>query len=698
MPDETRQATWIWYPDDYEIWLHRKVSGLRQYRGHICPPLWRIDSPYTNVAFRKKIHLAEPERIELSVQGDFVVLLNDDHKPVSCERKPITAITLPAGEHEVVIHVYAEKELPAIYARGSTLWTDGSWEVTALNGKWVRAASWTFNDIRCPPAHFPFSHLKTQPVTVSEQNGAVVVDFGGETFGYVTLVGAGGRGSIYLYYGETLGEALAIDEAETFDKLSVGDDPADVTTSVARAFRYIQIKVDDGVFFREVRHLYEYVTVERRGAFHCSDMRLNEIWELSAHTLHLNMREFLFDGLKRDRWVWSGGASIGFLINNYAFFEQDVTKRTIVALRGKDPVETHINTIMDYTFYWILSLYDYYLYTGDIDFIAACYPKLLSLMAFCLNRTNESGMMEGYENDWVFIDWADIDLQGEVCAEQLLFCRSLETAAMFARLFGDLPNATRFQSLAADLKARVFELFWDEASGGLLHSRLRGELNRKLLKYPNVFAVRFGYLDGVRMKSVLDNVLMNDGVPKIKTPFMRFFELEALILLGQHDFVLDEIRDYWGGMIDLGATTFWEQYDPDIGVDEQFDMYGGKYRKSLCHAWGAAPIYLLGNYVLGVRPVGPGYAEYVVEPRLGDLIWIEGRVPTPHGDIAVYADKERIFVHTVAAGRGLLRFRSDAAPSANKGNLRPIGNGEYELEMLQPGFRYEVHFAAVLTK
>ena len=44
-------------------------------------------------------------------------------------------------------------------------------------------------------------------------------------------------------------------------------------------------------------------------------------------------------------------------------------------------------------------------------------------------------------------------------------------------------------------------------------------------------------------------------------------------------------------------------------------MYGDPFGKSLCHAWGASPIYLLGRYFLGVKPTSPGYETYEVKPR-----------------------------------------------------------------------------------
>jgi hypothetical protein len=78
-------------------------------------------------------------------------------------------------------------------------------------------------------------------------------------------------------------------------------------------------------------------------------------------------------------------------------------------------------------------------------------------------------------------------------------------------------------------------------------------------------------------------------------------------------------------------------------------MYGRPYGKSLCHAWGASPIYLLGKYYLGVRPTLPGYEEYEIRPALGDLEWMEGSVPTPHGMIHIRMDRHRV---TVKADEG----------------------------------------------
>ena len=88
---------------------------------------------------------------------------------------------------------------------------------------------------------------------------------------------------------------------------------------------------------------------------------------------------------------------------------------------------------------------------------------------------------------------------------------------------------------------------------------------------------------------------------------------------GEVDKVIDYMKSYWGGMLSEGATSFWEKYNPNEKGAEKYSMYGRKYGKSLCHSWGAGPIYLLGRYVAGLYPYEIGYKQYALKPHLKDL-------------------------------------------------------------------------------
>jgi alpha-L-rhamnosidase len=381
-------------------------------------------------------------------------------------------------------------------------------------------------------------------------------------------------------------------------------------------------------------------------------------------------------------------------MNYYLYFDSPTVERTMAALRGKDPVTGHINTIMDYTFYWFLGIYDYYLYTGDRDFIKQFYPRMQSLMDYVLGRRNKDGLLQGLAGDWIFIDWAEgLSKKGEVSFEQMLFARSLETMALCAAIAGDNESKTNYSKLAEEIKQKLFAIYWNENKKALVHSRVDGKQTENVTRYANMFGIFFDYFTQEQKQQVKQSVLLNDNVQKITTPYMRFYELEALCAMGEQDYVLKQMKEYWGGMLKLGATSFWEEYNPSKKGAEHYAMYGREFGKSLCHAWGASPIYLLGKYYLGVKPTSPGYATYVVEPKLGGLQWMQGKVPTPGGDIELYVSKKQVKVKG-ASGTGVLKLKSTSKPSGKNLVVKEVGSGNYEITV-QPGIEYLIDYKAI---
>ncbi|MEI6949220.1 alpha-rhamnosidase [Paraflavisolibacter sp. H34] len=700
-----KKATWIWYPGDFEVWLGNAMQNRRTERGAFFPPFWKLDNHYVLIDFHKDFDLPAAEEAEVFVEGQYNLKL--DGKAFSGYPQKIS---IPAGKHKLSLKVFCQDRVPAIFVRGKNVVTDSTWLVTFEDKEWIdetgktsdisattflQAASWNFDNPQLPPSQFKLATQPQPAVKTEKRGGETFVDFGKETFGFVKLHGLKGNGAVTLYFGESPEEALSKTGGELVDRLPVAQSQAgDVTFNGSRAFRYVNVVPENGVTFDSVSMLYEYLPVATRGSFRCSDEQINKIWDVSRYTMELNTREFFIDGIKRDRWIWSGDAYQSYLMNYYLFFDSPSVTRTLLALRGKDPVTSHINTIMDYTFYWFLGIYDYYQYTGDQSFIKQFYPRMQSLMDYCLSRRNKSGMMEGLAGDWVFIDWAEgLSKKGEVSFEQLLFSRSLETMALCAGIAGDQQGAAKYGSLATDLKSKFLSTYWNEAKGALVHSRIDGKPTDNVTRYANMFAIFFDYLNQGQKQAVKTNVLLNDKVQKITTPYMRFYELEALCAMGEQKYVLKEMKDYWGGMLNLGATSFWEEYNPSKKGAEHYAMYGRPFGKSLCHAWGASPIYLLGKYYMGVKPTAPAYGTYTVEPVLGGLQWMEGKVPTPNGNISVYASTKQIKVKG-DEGTGTLRFYSKSKPSSKGNTITAKGNSQYELT-LEKGKEYVVNYSAL---
>ena len=65
-----------------------------------------------------------------------------------------------------------------------------------------------------------------------------------------------------------------------------------------------------------------------------------------------------------------------------------------------------------------------------------------------------------------------------------------------------------------------------------------------------------------------------------------------------------------------------------------------------------------------MSPTKPGYEEYVVQPNLGGLAWMEGSVPTPHGAIHVSVRDGTVTVTGPAKGCGVLVWNGEKHPIA----------------------------------
>ncbi len=137
---------------------------------------------------------------------------------------------------------------------------------------------------------------------------------------------------------------------------------------------------------------------------------------------------------------------------------------------------------------------------------------------------------------------------------------------------------------------------------------------------------------------------------RLPRPFSAFFELEVLCRIGEKREALEQIRAYWGGMIEAGAGTIWEEYDPKQEGVQHYAMYGDPYGKSLCHAWGATPVYILRRYFMGVEPASPGYETFRICPETELFSEFRFETPVKNGIVRILWDGSTLTVYTDRKG------------------------------------------------
>ena len=629
-------SQWIWRYGEFECYHNMILHTRRQQYGYPEPVVWKLYAPEPVVCFKKEV-TTEGGTFRIHALGNISVIVGAEpwnQKKYGGQRE----IKLEPGTTTVLIRVANTETFPCIYVDG-VIESDDTWLCDDMSQDWKKVGtSEMFVSPDQTPDHFPFSYLPVSWVKKEKVEGGVLFDFEKETFARTRFSGLG-EGPVKVRFGESREETMDSEWCviRFEDKPEKG-----VLSYIPYAFRYLFVS-DEKV---EVKAEYEYLPLEYKGSFHCSEEIINKVWDVAAYTFHLNSREFFLDGIKRDRWVWSADAYQSLFVNRYLFFDKEIEKRTLIALGGKQPFKVHINTIMDYSFFWIISLYEYYKTYGDKDFLEQIQDQMKAVMDFCLKRRDEDGFMRGKPGDWVFIDWAPMDKTGALCGEQILFAKAMECYAAICAVIGRDDRGLGGE--AEKLRKQIFEKFYDTEKKVFIDSYESGK--RNVTRQSNILAYLFLSCDDTVKKDIYERVVLNDEVPKITTPYFKFYENQVHCKAGNTNLLEKSIREYYGSMLATGATTLYEEYDPTMTGVEHYAMYGNPFEKSLCHAWSASPIYLLGNFRLGVENTGIAYDTFDVRPNPGDLKGFHGKVPVPGGTVSVSVDQEEIRVYSEIPG------------------------------------------------
>lgn len=643
-------AKWIWYPGDFELYHSMLLHSRRTEYDHDYPAMWHVSRPEYMCRFLRVLDLKEPVTAFVHARGKGFVRIGEKGFLGGLNQK----ITFPAGQYEVEVAVLNIETFPAIFCDAAEVETGEKWmaDLSDLRQKNVGCEP-AFTHPDDDPAVFPFAYQALTPVSTERIGDGVLYDFGCESFGPVKVTMHKDMGEIGIFYGESREEALDTEFTMIRERLQAADG---VHMFPARAFRYIYLTAEKET--PELTAELEYLPVKDKAAFQCDDGKIEKIWEICTRTFHLNSREFFLDGIKRDRWVWSGDAYQSYMIDRYLYMEPQIIKRTIRALLDRPPYKRHINTINDYSAYMFLGVYEYYFATGDRAFVASIWETLKELYRFIVSRLEQNtGYVIAQPGDWIFIDWHDaFDREGPFCAEQILLHSVYRVMEELSALMGENGD---YCDRAAALKERIMKDFWDAEQGAFIDGFVSGR--RNVTRHAAIFAILYDFVDEKKQIQLLNQVLLNDKIPEITTPYFKLFELLAIAKLGKLELVQNYIDSYWGAMLDHGATSAWEEYIPSRHGIEHYEMYGDKYGCSLCHAWGSGPILLLGKYCAGVQPTAVGTATFEVKPDPGRYTHFDAVVPIGTGTVSIHYTKEQLCVQTDVPG-GTLKFGGREAP------------------------------------
>jgi hypothetical protein len=397
---------------------------------------------------------------------------------------------------------------------------------------------------------------------------------------------------------------------------------------------------------KELRAISTYRDIPWLGSFRSSDPRLDQIWQTGARTVHLNMQEYLWDGIKRDRLVWVGDLHPEVMTVSTVFGHNEVVPKSLDLVRDITPPTEWMNGISSYSLWWIMIQWDWYLYHGDLDYLKQQQPYFTQLVHHLLSKFDSEGKEQLDGNR--FLDWPSSENPTAIDAGlQSLMILTLTAAQNICEALGD--EALRAECAAMQLKTE--------------RKKTRDKVLKPFLasdKAPDAPGSKQGAalmaLAGVMDAKSADKEYLSVNGGNGFSTFYGYYMLRAMAKAGNYQGAMDVIRQYWGAMLDLGATTFWEDFNlawlpgagridelPAAGTKDIHGDYGAYcyegFRHSLCHGWASGPTSWLSEYVLGIRVIEPGCKTVRISPHLGDLQWVEGSFPTPYGVIEVRHEK-----------------------------------------------------------
>lgn len=474
----------------------------------------------------------------------------------------------------------------------------------------------------------------------STENAGVLVDFGRELHGTLT-VSVWSMNGTYADYTIRLGESVSEALTPVSDKtknptndhanrdIKTGSGAWASNETNESGFRFAYVELTSPNMFMQIRCITAtlvYRDIEYRGSFECSDPLLNRIYDTAAYTAHLNMQRYLWDGIKRDRLVWAGDMNTEVATILAVFGENEVVPKSLDLVRDVTPVEGSMNGLSSYNLWWLLCHYEWYMGTGNFKYLSAQKEYIGEMLNRYMNYIDENGSET--LPDGRFFDWPTDGLPHEKhCGLQGLLRLALLRGGEIMKLLGESETADKCVIAA---------------------NRLLAHKPMPTAKQPAALLAVGGVCDAGEM---FDKVIGKGGAAGLST-FLGYYTLCACAEAGEYEAALDIIRDYWGKMLEMGATTFWEDFNIDwvenaAPIDEPVpagkrDIHGdfGAYcytglRHSLCHGWASGPAPYLASHVLGIKAVEAGYKKIKFEPHLAGLEWAKGTYPTPYGDIKV---------------------------------------------------------------
>ena len=521
--------------------------------------------------------------------------------------------------------------------------------------------------IGCIVRAAPTELVEEAPVAITRLGPDVVlVDFGRVTFGNLKLLPpAGASGSLTVHFGEALVDGrinrtppgtvryAKVEVALAGHPLVVAAAPDKRNTTppailtppewgTLLPFRWVELEgwpgeLTSGQIVR--RSAYVRGWSATGASFHSADEMLNRIWDLGRDSIKATSFAGVFVDGDRERIAYEADA----YLNQLSFYACDPDPT--MARDTFDRLLQFPTWPTEWAPHMVFMAYADWMQTGDRKWLAAHYEPLKQKLL--LERAGTDGLIRSTSEqirrgdivDWPVGERDQFQFSEVNTVVNAFHLRALELMARLARALERRDEAAEYEARYRATRA-VFQQRLFDPVRGLFRD---GEGGDHVSLHANLFPLAFGLVPDERRGEVARWLAQRGMACSV---YAAQYLLQGLFENGQDEAALALITApgdrSWRHMVDSGTTITWEAWDQSYKPNQDWN-----------HAWGAAPVNLLPTYVLGVRPLTPGWSEIDLRPVGGALSWCEGRVPTPRGPVEVRWDRQPFFSLRVSLPEGM---------------------------------------------
>lgn len=406
---------------------------------------------------------------------------------------------------------------------------------------------------------------------------------------------------LYPYHG-TLAQSWLPDEVYNVDPL-----PQRIAISRRHAFRYVRLDVVSlsekyaiqisNCTVDSVSSALNKVAMLPEGIPEC----IRQIDQLSVVTLHDCMQTVFEDGPRRDQRLWIGDFRLQALTNYSTYRNFELVKRCLYLLAAfpqedgmlsacvfeKPSPHRSGDVILDYAVLFNAVLEEYLQESGDIATCRALWSVALRQIDILSSFLDDNGIFVDPKKFWIFVDWEQ-SLHRDAAMQGILIY-SVAKAESVAERLGDRGALARLTTLRKKMTKAALAHYYDTDQGLFISGP-----ERQTSLASQVWLILADVLPVEVSRKTLRRALESKKIVLPATPYLYHYVVEALIKTGLYREAGKIIIDYWGGMVERGADTFWEVYDP---ADSLASPYHDVHINSFCHAWSCTPAYFIRHIV-----------------------------------------------------------------------------------------------------